>query len=146
MFGGVTRLVVAKWFLRTKHIYRIGLATLLMFIAYLLIIIATGWDEYQFMFWVSLLASVIHGVACSLGESTVLGFLKGFPGGTVGFFSSGTGFAGIWGSGLLIILTACNLDLWAIYLIASPTVIPYFLAFLWAYNQHLKYPFVREDD
>jgi len=89
------------------------------------------------MFWVSLLASILHGVAAALGESTVLGFLKGFPGITVGFFSSGTGFAGIWGSGLLILLTALKLELWQIYLLATPTVIPYVLSFVWLNRQHL---------
>ena len=83
------------------------------------------------MFYLSLLASVMIGVQSSLGESTMIGFLKNFPGETVGFYGSGTGFAGIFGSGTLIILKACGLSDSAIYLIASPTLVPYMFSFWW---------------
>jgi len=56
------------------------------------------------MFWLSLWATVMLGMTSALGELTVLGFLKNFPPETVGYFTSGTGFAAVCGSGSLIII------------------------------------------
>ena len=89
-----------------------------------------------------MLASILIGVQSALGESTVLGFLKSFPGETVGFYGSGTGFAGIFGSGMLIVLKSLKLSDTAIYLLATPTVIPYFYAFHWLDSQKAKYRYI----
>lgn len=96
------------------------------------------------MFYLSLLASIMIGVQSALGESTMIGFLKSFPGDTVGFYGSGTGFAGIFGSGILIILKAVKLPDAAIYLIASPTLIPYMFSFWWLDKQKEKYVYIQE--
>ena len=52
---------------------------------------------------------MVHGIATSIGICTILGFCKGFPSSTVGYFGSGTGFAGIFGSGIIILLKGANL-------------------------------------
>jgi len=98
------------------------------------------------MFYFSLIASILIGVQSSLGESTMIGFLKNFPGETVGFYGSGTGFAGIFGSGTLIILKAIGLSDAAIYLIASPTLLPYMFSFWWLDKQKVKYVFIQETE
>ena len=120
--------------------------TITAFVSYMIVSLCTHFDSVPAMFYVSLIASIMIGVQRSIGESTILGFLKGFPGESVGFFSSGTGFAGIFGSGILIILKAINLSDSAIYLIASPTVIPYFLSFWWLDKQRIQYEYVQEPD
>ena len=94
------------------------------------------------MFYLSMFASVLVGVQSALGESTTLGFLKGFPGETVGFYGSGTGFAGIFGSGTLIVLKAVKFPDALIYLLASPTLIPYYLCFFWLDKQKQRYPYI----
>lgn len=76
----------------------------------------------------------------------MIGFLKNFPGETVGFYGSGTGFAGIFGSGTLIILKAIGLSDAAIYLIASPTLIPYMFSFWWLDKQKVKYVYIQETE
>ena len=113
--------------------------TITAFVSYIIVSICTFFDDLPAMFYVSLVASIMIGVQRSIGESTILGFLKGFPGETVGFFGSGTGFAGIFGSGILILLKAFKLSDSTIYLIASPTVIPYFLSFVWLDRQRIRY-------
>ncbi len=80
--------------------------------AFAFILIATcAFDPkgLELFFWLSLVASIMQGSSCALGESTTLGFLKGFPSECVGFFSSGTGFAGIFGTSLLLVLKAAGL-------------------------------------
>lgn len=86
------------------------------------------------MFYLSLLASIIVGVAIALGESTNLGFLKTFPGDNIGYYGSGTGFAGITGALIFIALKPIGLSDGAIFLVALPSVIPYFLCFYWINN------------
>jgi len=56
------------------------------------------------MFYVAITACVFVGIATSMGEAAFLGYLKGFPHHLVGNFSSGTGFAGITGTGSLLLL------------------------------------------
>ena len=82
----------------------------------------------------------------AIGESTLLGFLKNFPGETVGFFGSGTGFAGISGSGSLILLKYLNLSNSTIYLLAAPTMVPYYLSFRFLTKQKRKFHYVEETE
>lgn len=57
--------------------------------------------------------------------------MKTFPGNSMGYYSSGTGFAGITGSLIFIALTPLGLSDAVIYCIVLPTAIPYILCFLW---------------
>jgi len=102
-------------------------------------------QEYEAFFWFALLCSVVQGAACAIGESSILGFLKGYPGSMIGYFSSGTGFAGIFGTSLLIILAALKIPDWITYLVGVPTVIPYFYAFYWLDKQSKLYKFIPEE-
>lgn len=52
----------------------------------------------------------------SFGEATMLGYSKSFSSSLIGFWSSGTGFAGIFGSGFFLVLRALHFtDFWVIY-------------------------------
>ena len=51
-------------------------------------------------FGLALLATFMMGNACSLGECINLAFNKSFPSDYVVGFSSGTGFAGVFGAGI----------------------------------------------
>ena len=55
-------------------------------------------------FYTCLVGSVLCGSICALGEAVVLGFLKAYPSGLVTGWSSGTGMAGIMGSGTYLLL------------------------------------------
>ena len=98
------------------------------------------------MFYLSLFASVLVGIGSSLGESTLLGFLKTFPSEAVGYYSSGTGFAGISGALILLSLSAAGLSNGAIFIAAMPSAIPYFLSFLWVDNKKRLFPYVAQLD
>ena len=65
-----------------------------------------------YKFWVSLVASIIIGITTALGEANVVSLLKNFPGVCIGYFGSGTGFAGILGDSLLIIMNAVGMKDW----------------------------------
>ena len=146
-------MINAKWFLKTSHTARQWFVTLGMAFGFLLIswcVLGTEKDgqvdaSKAYKFWISLLASVIIGVTCALGESNVVALLKGFPSKTVGFFGSGTGFAGISGTSMLLIMNAIGMKDWQIYLTATPTMIPYIYCCLWLIAKAKQYVFVPED-
>jgi battenin len=115
-----------------------------MFLGFLIIALACTFSEYEASFFISLLASVILGTVSAFGESTTLGFCKGFPSSVVGYFGSGTGFAGVFGSGTILILQSAGLSNGVIFFIIMPTVIPYFIAFWWINGMKAKYPYVIE--
>ncbi len=62
-------------------------------------------------FALSLIAACIHGMSSCFGEMTVLGYLKGFPPDLLVGWGSGTGFAGVVGAGLAVLLLAFDFEL-----------------------------------
>ena len=115
-----------------------------MFIGFLIISLACTFDKVKASFFLSLVASVILGTVSSFGESTTLGFCKGFPSTVVGYFGSGTGFAGVFGSGMILVLKSADLTNGQIFFSIMPSVVPYFLAFWWINRMKSKYPYVIE--
>ena len=154
MFGAFARLINAKYFLQTSHKIRQWFVTIGMTLGFMLIswcVMGTqgpnGIDpNKEYKFWLSLVASVIIGVTTALGEANVVSLLKGFPSKTIGFFGSGTGFAGISGTSMLIIMNAVGMKDWQIYMTAAPTMIPYIYCCLWLINKSRQYPFVPEEN
>ena len=55
-------------------------------------------------FYVSLVGSVMCGSMQALGEAVIVGYLKAFPADLINGWSSGTGMAGVMGSGTYILL------------------------------------------
>lgn len=146
LFSSITKLVNAKYFLKIRHIVRIFFNSINIMIGFLIISFACTYKEHEVSFWLSLLSSIILGIGCALGESTTLGFCKGFPSRVVGYFGSGTGFAGMFGSGIILILKGAGLSNGQIFFIITPTVIPYFLAFWWIYRMKEQHPYIPEED
>ena len=125
-----------------QHKTRIWIVTASIVLSFGIIALCCFYNDVEAMFYVSLLASIIVGIGCALGESVNLGFLKTFPGNGIGYYGSGTGLAGITGAVIFIALKPCGLSDAAIYLIALPTAIPYIMCFLWLDRQKKKYPYI----
>ena len=86
-------------------------------------------------FPISLIATLLMGMAQSIGECINLGFLKAFPSEYLVGFTSGTGFAGIAGAGAWLICRAIGLTNMQVFLIFIPLLLIYFLSFLWIYRK-----------
>eukprot|EP00826_Nyctotherus_ovalis_P029771 TRINITY_DN2361_c0_g1_i4.p2 TRINITY_DN2361_c0_g1~~TRINITY_DN2361_c0_g1_i4.p2 ORF type:complete len:189 (-),score=25.52 TRINITY_DN2361_c0_g1_i4:585-1151(-) len=92
----------------------------MMVLGYLLISVSCLLSSTTvYSFFISLGASCIHGLTSCFGESVILGYLKGFPADLVVGWSSGTGFAGVVGAGLVVLLTALDFELFAVILFAN---------------------------
>ena len=111
--------------------------------------VASANNENHYYFYMSISATVFVGISVGMGEATFLGFLKGFPPHLVGYVSSGTGFAGISGTSILLILGGIGFSNTAIFLTVAPTMLIYFAAFYWLNRQkkqHVFYPNLRESE
>ena len=144
LFSSLTRFVNARFLIKMKHLTRMLINSTDMAIGFIVISFACTYNKVVASFYVSLVASVILGTVSAFGESTVLGFCKGFPSTFVGFFGSGTGFAGVFGSGFILILQSLNLSNGEIFFIMSPACIIYFLSFFWINRMKAKHPYVLE--
>ena len=147
------RLINAVWCLQTSHKVRQWGVTIAMTAGFVLIswcLMGTqktpGYinPKLEYKFWISLVASTIIGISTALGEANVVALLKNFPSRTIGYFGSGTGFAGISGTSMLLLMNAAGMKDWAIYMTAAPTTIPYIYCCLWIIQKSHMYKFVPE--
>ena len=102
-FNLFIRVFNMKFFIKFKHTSRIIVNTIILMTAYIIIAITSRYETIT-AFVFALIASSLMGAGSCFGESTVLGYLKGFPPEIVVGWSSGTGFAGVFGAGISILL------------------------------------------
>jgi len=142
-FGGFVKFFNSKYLINVKHSVRLTINSGIMLVAYILIAAVTI-KQFEAGFWISLFCALLHGGASSLGESTILGLMKGFPSRLVGAFSSGTGFAGVGGTAIFLIFKPFMSDGF-IFLIAIPLVFLYYLNSMFAIKKKNTLPFVEEN-
>ena len=110
LFSSLTRIVNAKFMINVQHKTRIFMVTGTIVSSFVIIAICLAYADIPAMFWISLIGSIIAGIGTALGESVNLGFLKTFPGNTIGYYGSGTGMAGITGALIFIALKPLGLS------------------------------------
>ncbi|KAA6380711.1 MAG: putative Cln3 protein [Streblomastix strix] len=81
-------------------------------------------------FWFVLVSVVLVGTSSNLGESILVGYMKLFPPNQICGFSSGTGFAGIAGAGLIAFFQWLHTSIKTQYFILAPVVVIYFITYL----------------
>ena len=82
---------------------------------------------------------VILGGTCSFSENVLVGFLKLFPPKLSGAWSSGTGFAGLFGSFFYLLFSSIlQIKNETIYLLIAPSMIFYLIAFIIMNNSKMK--------
>jgi len=137
--SGFVRFLNSRFLIKIEHKKRIIFNTLYLAAGYIIIgSVAINYTEVGFAF--SLLASLILGSGSTLGESTNLGFLKGYPSDLVVGWASGTGFAGISGTGFPLIFAAIGVQLGIMFFATLPLVGVYLLCFLWLRRQKMLRP------
>jgi hypothetical protein len=136
LFRALVLVVIARWFVVARHLNRIILATVLMIFSFILLGICCLNKDHVIFFYLALFASVIQGAGSALGESTVFGYLKGFPKGLIGFFTAGLGFGGFFGSFMLLVFKYGKVEDYLTYLCSAPFFLLYLICFYWLYKQH----------
>jgi len=107
---------------------RIKMLSTLIVVSLLLVAFASYYES-QYSFAITVLGVVLVGAQQSIGECTIMGFIHLFPSRMVGYFSSGTGLAGIFGSLYFLVLPAFGIGVTGISLIALLNVLPFGYAF-----------------
>lgn len=128
-FNLFIRVFNMKFFIKLKHTTRIIINTGVLMAAYTIIAVASNYHTFT-AFVFALIASALMGGGSCFGESTVLGYLKGYPSEVVLGWSSGTGFAGVFGAGISILI---KLKLSTFYLCIGclPLCILYLICFMY---------------
>lgn len=80
-------------------------------------------------FALALFFILILGGSCSLGESVILGYLEAFPPTGVSGWSSGTGMAGLGGSGFYLALAFAGASNFVVYITLLPCAAAYVFIF-----------------
>lgn len=92
-------------------------------------------------FWISLIPSIMIGTACSMGESTLLGYFRNYPKNLISGWGGGTGISGIAGSGITLLLKKLEIEVYWVYLFMPIFYILYYFIFITIdrlYRSYLK--------
>lgn len=145
LFASLIQFINCWLLININHVTRLTFNAFYMLSAYLLITVVTIW-EFEAGFWIALFAALMHGTSAALSESTVLGYMKGFPSRLVAPFSTGTGFAGIFGSGVLLVLKIFFEKDGYIFAIVSPIIIVYLACIFYLRRQKRRFRFDMIED
>ena len=137
LFNSISRFINSKYCITISYFKRtLGLSIYFCFGYLFLFTILTIIDyskdfDQKLAFFLSLIPAIIMGTGQSFGEATFLGYIRTFPEDYVSGWSSGTGFAGVFGASLSLIFKIITekFDLKNLYLIISPITILFFFAF-----------------
>lgn len=128
-------LVINFRYLATVNtLFRITLVCASMAISFIVLAVCVS-SNSSWSFPISLIATLVMGMAQTLGECVNLGFIKELPSEYIIGFTSGTGFAGIAGSGVWLVCNAIGLSNTYVFLIFMPLLLVYWLSFLWIYRK-----------
>ena len=142
IFNSLSRLINSKYCITVSYFKRaLGLSLYFCFGYLFLFTILTIIDSIdnfnqKLAFFLTLIPAVIMGTGQSFGEATFLGYIRTFPEDYVSGWSSGTGFAGVFGASLSLLFKLIDeeFELKYLYLMISPVTVLYFLAFYITYK------------
>ena len=129
IFGALSRLVNGACCVNVRHLTRIGIVTCFTLFSFIMIAFACISRKISWFFWIAVASSIFNGISQSFGEAVIIGFLKGYPSGLIGDFSAGTGFAGPFASGTVLITKYYGMPSYLLFLIEIPTIFVYYYAF-----------------
>eukprot|EP00331_Platyophrya_macrostoma_P034167 CAMPEP_0176450396 /NCGR_PEP_ID=MMETSP0127-20121128/27121_1 /TAXON_ID=938130 /ORGANISM="Platyophrya macrostoma, Strain WH" /LENGTH=245 /DNA_ID=CAMNT_0017838063 /DNA_START=15 /DNA_END=752 /DNA_ORIENTATION=+ len=136
-FGMFVKFVNSRYLLKIRHVVKIGMVVCLQLSAYTIIGCSTLATE-KWGFFVAIFGSMIMGMASSLGEVTIVGFLKGFEPEIISGWGSGTGFAGVFGAGYNLLLRLYHMSDFIVFIAVVPLSGVYFLFFNWLKNRMVE--------
>ena len=131
IFGASSRLVNGACCVNVRHLTRIAIVTCFTLFSFFMIAFSEMNKDIPWWFWVAVASSIFNGISQSFGEAVFLGFLKGYPSGLVGDVSAGTGFAGPFASGTLLLSKYFGMSSELLMFLEVPTIFVYFFAFKW---------------
>jgi len=140
IFSALLRVFNSQYLLRIKHFNKIATVVLIWVVGYALFYLSFQIDDNDVGFLIMILATLLIGNFASVANVTAVGFMKTFPARVVTGFSSGTGFAGIVGSGVVVLTKAVKLQFEYVCLAFIPISIMYLVIFRTIQAQKIHKP------
>lgn len=105
-FGCFVRIFNTRFLLKIKHKYKNWVTIVIWANSIILLIVG----KYTKLFGLTIVASICVGIGTSLGDCTIIGFMKCFPPKIISGYSSGTGMSGIIGAALYLLFKLFNVS------------------------------------
>ena len=144
-FSSLSRFTNSKFCIKVSYFKRLLGLSIYFFIGYIslfiILYIVESKDNFNntLAFVLTLIPSIIMGTGSSFGEATNLGYIRTFPKDFISGWSSGTGFAGVFGALITLCCKKFEWKLKNLYLFISPVALIYFICFFISYKVKESY-------
>ena len=144
-FSSISRFINSKFCIKVTYFKRLLGLSIYFFIGYIslfiILYIVESKDNFNntLAFVLTLIPSIIMGTGSSFGEATNLGYIRTFPKDFISGWSSGTGFAGVFGALITLCCKKFEWKLKNLYLFISPVALIYFICFFISYKVKESY-------
>ena len=144
-FSSISRFINSKFCIKVTYFKRLLGLSIYFFIGYIslfiILYIVESKDNFNntLAFVLTLIPSIIMGTGSSFGEATNLGYIRTFPKDFISGWSSGTGFAGVFGALITLCCKKFEWKLKNLYLFISPVAFIYFICFFISYKVKESY-------
>lgn len=132
IFGAFVRILNSGCLLQFKHKTKIAMVSICWTVGLLVFFSAYYFQETNksLGFGICLVGTVMIGIATTLGDCTIIGFLKSVPPQLIGGWSSGTGMAGIFGTLTYLMFKTIGIEFRVVMLMFIPVAIVYYINFI----------------
>ena len=152
-FSSISRFINSKFCIKVTYFKRLLGLSIYFFIGYIslfiILHIVESTDNFNntLAFALTLIPSIIMGTGSAFGEATNLGYIRTFPKDFISGWSSGTGFAGVFGAFITLSCKKFEWKLKNLYLLISPVAFIYFICFFISYKvkQYYENDFLKKN-
>lgn len=135
------RVLISRYLLQVCHWRRHIWFTFSALFSPAIIAFCLLYTQFDWLFYVANIGTLFIGMGSTLGESTNLGLLKGFPGDSLAYYAGSNSIAGILGTLSFLIWRPLGAPESLIYMFMVPLAIPTLILFLWLIIQKHNYPY-----
>ena len=125
----LARFLNAYFFIQTLHDIRVFLVACFFIVSYIFLTFAFIFPDEQIGIPFASLAVIIYSFARSIGESTIVGYIKAIPQELVCTFGTGTGMSDCFQSLTTLIILHFGMDSVNYALFLAVLIVPYFMFF-----------------
>lgn len=97
-----------------------------------------------YAFYICVSAALVNGATQAIGEGVMIAFIKKFPSDCISGWSSGTGFAGLFGAGLYLFLKSFNVQSYIVFSSIIPFIVLYAVVFMWLNKNQPKLQLINK--
>jgi len=115
----------------------VSIVNIISYLTFYVVLVTTDYDDKDSLnrsFYLSLIPCILFGFSSSIGEVSLIGYMKKYPSTWMSGFSGGTGLAGVIGALIKMIFSLTDTKSSLMWLIVSISGVLYYLAYICAEN------------